>query len=825
MADPDDGGPLDALVGLRVLDLSDGVAGAYCAKLLADAGAEVLKLEPPGGHPLRRWSASDSVGRDGDPDGVLFRHLAAGQRSALADLGTAAGRRRVLELAGATDLLIESFAPHALEARGLGAETLQAANPALTVISITPFGQAGPRSGDARSEFLLQALVGSLHLHGAPDGPPVAVGGGLGQWAAGAYGAAGALAARLRQATTGAGERVDVSMVECLAVTFLAYPALAAALPGGGEDHALTMVPGIERCKDGYVGLATITVQQWHDVLAMMGRNDLLEREEWNDQKTRQHQAAEVTAELSPWLLSHTAEEVLELAAAFRVPAAPVGNGATLTTLPQLVARQLFRPNPSGGFPDPRPPLRTTRTAAKEPLPAPRLGEHDEAPFGQPVAAPFGPPRGHDGNPDAVAGRAPGPPPAGVKSALPLEGIRVIDLTAFWAGPFATQYLATLGADVIKVESVQRPDPMRFSVTVAPTTPQWYEQGSLFLSVNLNKRGITLDLSQPRGRALLLDLVARADVVVENFTPRVMEQFDITYETLRSVRPDVIYLRMPGWGLSGPWRDRPAFATTMEQASGIAWVSGWPDRPPMLPGMCDPLAGAHAAFAMLAALDERRRTGEGQAVELAMLDLAANVAVEQVLELAAYGQLMGRQGNRGPCAAPQGAYRCADPDDQLVALAVATDHEWRALCGAIDRQPLAAEEALTTAQGRRAAHDRIDKEIAAWCAGRPADDALAALRSAGVPAEPVASPYHIDDNEQLVARGFWEEVDHPVVGRQHYPGWPMRLSGGPDRWYRSPAPLLGQHNEEVLGEMLGLAPDEMAALRDARVIGDRLAAK
>ncbi|MFI5042271.1 MAG: CoA transferase, partial [Acidimicrobiales bacterium] len=231
------GGPLDALTGLRALDLSDGIAGAYCAKLFADAGAEVVKIEPPSGHPLRQWSTSGSVGCDGDPDGALFRHLAAGQRSTVATLNDPAGRDHVLDLVAVSDVVIESFPPRYLDERGLGARDLHGANTALTVVSITPFGQQGPRHAERRSEFLLQALVGSLQLHGGVDGPPVAVGGQLGEWAAGAYAAAGALAARARTVSTGVGEQVDVSVFEALAVTFLAYPTLFAALPGGTRSQ------------------------------------------------------------------------------------------------------------------------------------------------------------------------------------------------------------------------------------------------------------------------------------------------------------------------------------------------------------------------------------------------------------------------------------------------------------------------------------------------------------------------------------------------------------------------------------------------------------
>ena len=388
------------------------------------------------------------------------------------------------------------------------------------------------------------------------------------------------------------------------------------------------MVPGIEACRDGYVGLSTITVQQWHDFLAMIDRADLVERTEWNDQKVRQANVGEVAAELAPWFRERTASEIVERAALFRIPAAPICNGRPSPSSP--TSSQGSSSGPTRAV--------VSRTRARRSGRAspnrrrshrrPRLGEHD----GQ-VFAP---------RPVDAAGTSSGAP----DGPLPLEGVRVLDVTAFWAGPFATQYLATLGADVIKVESVQRPDPMRFAVSVPPTQEHWFEHAPLFLSVNLNKRGITLDLSRPRGRELFLELVATADVVVENFTPRVMEQFQLTYDVLRAVRPDVVMLRMPGWGLDGPWRDRPGFAATMEQASGMVWATGFADGSPQMPGICDLLAGAHAAFAVLAALEERRTTGRGQEIELSMVDMAVNVAAEQIIEHAVYGNLVQRDGNR-----------------------------------------------------------------------------------------------------------------------------------------------------------------------------------
>ena len=642
-------------------------------------------------------------------------------------------------------------------------------------------------------------MSGSLHNHGSWRREPLAVGGGLGEWIAGAYGAAGALAARARLHRTGAGELVDVSTLEALAVTLVCYPSVAASVPGGVRRRStVEMVPGIEPCRDGFVGLTTLTAQQWHDLLAMIDRPELIDNAQFDSTRARVAHEAELRPVIDGWTEQHQVAEIVERAAMFRVPAAPVLNGASLPQFEPLADRGLFTRNPRGGFSHPRPPFLSTATQPRPAAAAPSVGEHGAAPF-RSVRTVQRSPSGQDG-------------------CLPLEGVRVLDVTAFWAGPSATQYLATLGADVIKVESVQRPDSMRFNVSVSPKTERWWEQGYLFLSANLSKRGITLNLGDDRGRELFLRLAAGADVVVENFTPRVMENFKLTYDAIREVRPDVVMVSMPGWGLEGPWRDRPGFATTMEQASGMAFVTGYNDGPPMAPGLCDPLAGVHGAFAVLAALEERRETGRGQHVEVPMIDLAVNVSAEQILEFEAYGELMTRMGNRCLQAAPQGVYACAGRDEWL-ALSVTAEEQWTALCEAIGAQSWVADPELATVAQRHAAHDRIDAEIGAWCAHQELTAALDALGAAE--AQPVVPAYAIDEDPQMQARGFWEQVVHPVVGEHRYPGWPMRLSGGPTGWYRSPAPLLGQHNEEVLSGVLGLAAEEIADLQRAGVIGER----
>ena len=366
----------------------------------------------------------------------------------------------------------------------------------------------------------------------------------------------------------------------------------------------------------------------------------------------------------------------------------------------------------------------------------------------------------------------------------PFAGLTVLDFTAFWSGPTATAWFSAMGADVIKVESVQRPDGIRFSAAVRPKDdPQYFEKSGLFHAANLGKRGITLDLGQPEGVALTRKLIERSDVVCENFTPRVMDSFGLDYEAMRAIRSDVIVLRLPAFGLAGPWRDRPGFAQTMEQITGMAWRTGYEGGPPIIPGgFVDPAVGVHAATALVAAIVHRDRTGEGQLVEMPMIEVAAAMTAEQVAEYSAYGELLGRRGESG-------VYRCEGEGEQWVAV-------------------------------HRGSDDLPPEERAAWCAERPPDQAAKELLDAGIPAAPMVPAFRALDDPQLRARGFFEPVEHPLVGEQEYPGWPMRFSGGPDRYWRDPAPLLGQHTDAVLAGELGVDRDELARLRGRRVIGD-----
>jgi len=308
--------------------------------------------------------------------------------------------------------------------------------------------------------------------------------------------------------------------------------------------------------------------------------------------------------------------------------------------------------------------------------------------------------------------------------------------------------------------------------------------------------------------------------VIENFSPRVVENFGLGWDVVREINPRTIMVRMPAFGLGGPWRDRAGFAMTVEQASGLAWVTGYDDMPLVVRGACDPVGGMHAVFALLVALEHRRKTGEGQLVEVALVESALNIAAEQVIEYSAYGNLLCRNGNRGPATAPQGVYRCAG-DDAYVAIAVATDEQWMSLDRLIGPVGSSHNPRPATAAARRAAHDEIDARIEAWSAGREADAAAETLVAAGVPASPLINGYRLMPNPQLAHRGFFQVLRHPVTGETRYPGLPMSFSGLPRALHRCPPPTLGQHNGDVLGGELGLTEEGLRELRERGVIGEQ----
>jgi crotonobetainyl-CoA:carnitine CoA-transferase CaiB-like acyl-CoA transferase len=780
---------------IRVIDLSTGIAGGYTTKLFCDAGADVVKVEPPGGDPLRHFTASgrDLAGRDGP----LFQFLAAGKRSVVG----VPGDSHVESLVAGADLVVESFATDVLRA----AQHVERV-PGLVVLSITPFGRTGPYAGRIATEFTVQAESGSIATRGLASQPPVMAGGRTTEWVGGTFAAVAALGAVRRARTHGLGEHVDFSLLEVMNIAGTMYTDLLNSMLGrpnvAGTPARSIELPSIEPTRDGWVGFNTNSRQQYRDFLLLIERTDLLEDEELAKITGRWARMDEWNAAVRAWTTQHTTAEIVERAALLRIPVAPVHDGRSVKEHEHFAARGVFVKNPSGGFLQPRPPYRIDDSDPAPPRVAPRLAEHTDV-IGVPAQKRNG----------LRAARAGDP--------LPLSGIRVLDATAWWAGPSATWMLAVLGAEVIHLEAIQRPDGMRMTGgALIGHLPSWWEYSHIFLSANTNKRGLTLNLADARGLALAKRVIATCDVFVENFSPRVIEQFGLDWNSVHALNPRTILVRMPAFGLSGPWRDHVGFAQTMEQITGLAWLTGHPhDQPRIQRGPCDPLAGTHAAFATLVALAERERTGTGHLVECAMVEGALNAAAEQIVEHGAHDVVLQREGNRAPHAAPQNLYACRGRE-QWLALSIESDAQWQALIACLGRPGWALAAELASHAGRRAHHDRIDAELARWAAERDLEPTVAELVAAGVPAAPVVDPRTTYRHPQLAARGFYEELTHPVVGTHPVCAPPFRFASVA-HWLRSPAPTLGEHSREVLGGLLGLTAAELDELETAQVIGTR----
>jgi crotonobetainyl-CoA:carnitine CoA-transferase CaiB-like acyl-CoA transferase len=786
---------MDGLRGIRVIDFSNRIAGAYVTKLLADAYADVIKVEPPDGDPLRSWSAShqDLKGEDG----ALFQFLSCSKRSVIGEPGDP----EVLALLEDADLVVETFPPGTLDELNLCERF-----PGLVVLSITPYGQHGPYRDRISSDLTIQAESGGIAGRGLASQPPVQCGGRVTEWIGGTFAAVGALAATQRARKTGQGEHIDFSLCEVMNIGSSVFADLMHSLTGRPELAAPARsveLPSIEPTLDGWVGFNTNSRQQFNDFCLLIERPELADAEiEWWNVGVRTERAAEWNEIVRAWTSQHSTAEIVERAALLRIPVAPVHTGKTVLEHEHFKARGNFIENPRSGFLQPAPTYFLGGERPRPPEMPPRLGEHTGT------------------IEKRKSDRPKGISPSQAKDpALPLAGVRILDATAWWAGPSACQMLAHLGADVIRMEACQKPDGMRMAGGAFISQPQWWERSHITLAANTNKRGITLNLADPKGLKLCKQLLETCDVFVENFSPRVVDGFGLDWDNVHAINPKLIQVRMPAFGLSGPWRDNVGFAQTMEQISGLAWVTGHVDDQPRIQrGPCDPLAGMHAAFAVLVALADRERTGEGKLLECTMVEGALNAAAEVAIEWSAYGVELARDGNRGPEGAPQNIYACQG-EEQWLALTVMNDEQWASLVTELGNPDWANDATLATAAGRRAKHDLIDEKVGAWTATQALEEATASLLARGIPAAPVMDLRISSRHPQMADRGFFEEVDHPIAGRHPIAGPPFRYATV-DTWHRTPTPTMGEHNHEVLTS-LGLSDAEIEQLQADEVIGTK----
>ena len=815
-----------ALADLRVVDLT-GALGALCGKILADLGADVLKIEPPGGHPLRR-RAPLADGVEPGEAGLGWWAYAAGCRSAVLDLATSDDRATLLDLARRADVVLESFAPGHLAALDLGWESLHAANGALVLTSITPFGQTGPHAGFRAPELVLQAMGGMMHHVGDADRPPARVGGDQAALQAGGQAALGTLVACAEARRTGRGQWLDVSAQTAMVWTLLSetsVPSMHGFTPT--RDGAYIRAANSKRrlifpCRDGFVALSSgggvLGAANMTGLTALMAEHDMapafMRERDWKAWDAAYlislgGRAADevdaVTNAIAAFVATRTKAELYRAALDRSLLIAPVSDMADLVGDAQLMAREAFvdvaEPRLGRAIRRPGASVKLARAPIGPPRPAPLLADASR--------------EGEATRPDwtarPITRDASSPSPD-----APFAGLRVIDFAWVVTGPLTGRLLAEGGADVIRVESGKRLDPGR-------TVPPWPDgkgginRSQMFANANAGKRSVCLDLGRPEARDLALRLAARADVVVESFTPGTMARWGLGYEDVRALRPDIVYLSTCQQGQTGPFAQYRGYGSLAAALAGFYAVTGWPDRePPMVYGAYTDFVAHHfATSAVLAALAERERTGLGQHIDVSQLETGLHFLVPEILEYTVNGRIPPRRGNADPQMAPHGVYPCAG-GDRWCAIVCETDRDWAALTRVMGSPPWAADPRLATAAGRLASVADVDRRIAEWTATRDPHALMAELQSAGVAAGAVQSCADLQRDPGLAAREALPLVDHPEMGRTRYEAWAFRAVGRPQIVRR--APCLGEHTTEILRDLLGLPHDEIRRLETEGIL-------
>jgi crotonobetainyl-CoA:carnitine CoA-transferase CaiB-like acyl-CoA transferase len=825
----DDGGPL---AHLRVVDLTD-IRGALAGRVLADLGADVIKVEPPGGDAdrLRPPFAANVVGADRSLP-FLFRH--ANKRGAVIDLDTPAGRRRFHELCAGADVLIENLGPDAATRWRLDPTSIRGRHRHLVHVALSDFGASGPRAKWRLEPLAAFAASGALYASGFPDRPPCWLPGYVAHDCAAIAGVTGALAALIERARSGVGQTVEVSVQEAAlggldpwGVPVADYARVFPILPTDYPRDADGPAPVLPTA-DGYVRLLALTPRQWRALGALFtGREGVPPAAGPARPAARSPRTALGTG-LSSLLAQAAQVSEHAIAAMARLPLGaivPPAVNAALGAL-RLVARQALATQPRASVLArarrlglPIAPLNTPDEFVREEHTRVR-GYFRTTGFAHLERAPFAPFPCRLSRTPAVLRRSapaldeharfPARPaadePGGPDGRAPLAGTRVVSLGVGAVVPGLCRTLAELGAEVIKVECRTAPDFLR-RLTPAPADP---DSSWTFNDENRGQRSVCLDLGTPRGRALALELCARADVVAENRRGGVVARWGLDYDDVQRLRPDVIYVSSQGYGRDGSLGEAAAFGPVVAAFAGATFL--WNHRDAPYPGGSslehpDHLAGKLLAVAVLAALDHRRRTGEGQRIEMAQSEATAYLLGEFYLQGPCTGRPPQATGNAVEYACPHGVYP-ARGGDRWCAVAVVGDDAWQRFRRLL-RWP--AEPRLESLAGRLAARVELDGRTAAWTRGRSADEAAETLQRAGVSAMAVLGPQDLRTDPHLAARGALVTLDDPAVGAVRHVASPIRMER-PPAVQAGPAPRLGADTEAVLTTVLGMTPDEIAAL-------------
>ncbi|CPR06768.1 caib/baif family protein [Mycobacterium bohemicum DSM 44277] len=778
---------MSALKGIRVVELAESVAGEYCGKLLADFGAEVIKVEAPErGSPTRSMAPVLAEGTEG---GALFAYLNTNKRSVALDATSAAGVEHLHRLIATADAVLHDR-PTAWAQR----------HPGVVFCSITPFGAGtGVASQKAKSINVFHASGWGYHTPSHPDParPPLqGPGRFLADYEAGLDAALCVAAGLFAKLHSGRGDSIDISQhavlvsrADCIVGRFVTGEVETS---GDRGDYDQAGPAAFFACADGFVYLYMTSRAHWLGLKELMGHPAWLDEfeDDWLEFAVTAQRVADFQRGFADWVRGLPKDATSDRAQLLRVPLVPVNGVADVYRSPQYRHRGFFQavPHPVlGEAPYPTVPYAFSASPARITSPAPALGEHTGA-----VLDGLDTPRA-----PLVAKLARPTPPKACRGG-PLQGVRVVELTKVWAGPYAGKLLAMLGAEVIKVETASSPEEMRaYGGTDIDHAPY-------FLSINPEILSVDLDIKSAEGMSRLRELIAHSDIVLNNLRPGAMERQGLGYEQLAAIKPDIISVSIKMWGNDGPLGHQTGYAPSFAALAGLASLVGYPGGPPLGTSMRygDSTVGAAAAYAAIVALLHRDLSGAGQFVDVSAVETLSTMIGDCLLEHALTGNRLGPNGNRHPDMCPHGCYPCADGG--WVAVAVSGDAQWRRLCDVLEAPALAADPRYATQAQRQRHAEALDAGLAALTGRLDAEPLVRRLCEAGVPATKSATALDVIGDQRLWDRGLYcfvtdhREGQRPVVG----PSW--RMTRDPARIARG-APDLGEDTDYVVREILGAA--------------------
>ena len=804
------------LTPYRVIDLSNE-RGLLCGQILADLGADVIQVEALAGNSARRvgpWYK----GERGPENSLFWWSYTRNKRSLTIDFDSAEEVAKLKDLIRGADFLIESGTPGEMEELGLGYETLARDNPGLIYVSISAFGQLGPKARWHDADLTQMASSGHAYLSGDADRPPVRLCVPQGHAHAGADAAVGALIAHFERKQSGQGQHVDVSIQQSATLGTM-FRSLDVPLEGAPAERLSGGVKIVGRfvstryaLRDGHVVLGPAflpsTGHFMNRLLAYAEEEGFvdpaLEGEDWGSFAIRM-----ITGDLPPdsfepldrllaaFFASRTKAELMTVALERKLLLAPVLGLESIIESEHLAERDFeFKHDHPGHGMAARYPGAFSKfserpiTSRRGP---PTLGQHSEEILAEAERAP-------------VIAQAPNNADTPRR---PLEGVKILDLFWVLAGPGSTRMLADYGATVIRVESQSHLDTLRVIPPYQFNHPHPEGAGG-FQSANANKLGITLDMSTSEGQKILRELVEWADVVTESFAPGVIDGLGLGYEALRKIKPDLIMISSCLMGQTGPWRTFTGFGNLAASVTGFQTLAAWPGRPPAGPhgAYTDFIGVRYNAVSILAALDYRDRTGVGQYIDMSQAEAALQFLTPAYLDYTVNGELRMAVGNADLDYSPHGVYPCKG-DDRWIAIVIRSDSEWGALCDLMDRSDL---------KNQRSDHELIDRAITEWTTAQDGPILEEILQTAGIAAHRTLDTPELHADEQLQSRGHYRQVTHEIYQTHTIESSRLRLSRSPEKEAEA-ALSFGRDNRFVLESILGYSNDRIDALIEAGVLG------